>query len=374
MNKKINILYIIDELNIGGTERQLLATIKLLNRKKFVPHLVCLRPSKYYFDCAVPCKKQVLGVSSLLSVNGFLKLLRLTAYLRKNSIDIVQTFFFDSTVFGVLAGRLALVKKVISCRRDMGFWYSPSLLRVLKRINVFVDRFLVNSFAIKENIIKLESAPEHKIDVIYNGISLEPFRKKFDVRKIRSNLRINPDVFVVGLVANLNRPVKRVDVFIKAAHRVLEQNEGVYFVIIGDGQLRQGLAELSSRLGIRDRIFFLGLKKNIQPYLAILDVGVISSDTEGFSNSILEYMATGLPIVCTEAGGNSEVIENGVNGFLIHPGDYRALAERIIQLEKDPGLCSKMGSLNLDKVKKFSWPTVINRTEMYYSNLVCEKS
>jgi len=373
MSKKINILYIIDELNLGGTEKQLLTTIALLDKKKFVPHLVCLRSSEYYSACETGCKKQVLGVCSLLSINGFFKLLRLVAYLRQNKIDIVQTYFFDSNLFGVLAARLAFVKKVISCRRDMGFWYSSGLVQILKCINFFVDRFLVNSLAIKENIIRSESVPSQNVDVIYNGISLEPFRRKFDVSRIKRGQKIRPDDFVVGIVANLNRPVKRVDVFLRAAAEVLKRAESVSFVIVGGGKMEKELKSLAASLGIQDRVVFAGLQKDIFPFLSIFDVGVLTSESEGFSNSILEYMAAGIPVICTNSGGSRELVENEKNGYLVKVCDHHEMAVKILVVLGDNGLRQRMRTANQQRIKDFAWPRIIRLIESYYYSLILDQ-
>ena len=373
-DKKINILYIIDELNIGGTEKQLLTTIESLDRDRFAPHLVCLRKSQFYTCCNIDCPKQVLDVTSLFSLNGLRKLSHLVLYLKKNKIDIVQTYFFDSNLFGVIAARIACVSKIISCRRDMGFWYSSRLLRVLRWLNIFVDRFLVNSIAIKENIVRAESIPERKIDVIYNGIFLEHFEnKRNDADKIREKYSIQKGDFVVGIVANLNRPVKRVDIFLRAAAGVLEKKENVSFVIVGGGDLEESLESLASSLGIRGKVIFTGPQKDILPFLSIFDLGVLASDSEGFSNSILEYMATGLPVVCTDTGGNRELVENEKNGFLIPVSAHEKMADRILDVLGDRGIQLKMREKNLKKIQRFSWDSIIRLTQKYYYDLIFDK-
>jgi glycosyltransferase involved in cell wall biosynthesis len=371
--QKINILYIIDELNIGGTENQLLTTIESLNRDRFTPHLVCLRKSQHYTRCNIDCRKHALGVTSLCSLNGLRKLLQLVLYLKKNKIDIVQTYFFDSNLFGVLAARLAFVKKVISCRRDMGFWYSSGLVQILKCINICVNNFLVNSFAIKENLISVESVPARKIKVIYNGVSLKKFNKGFNNDKIKKDLGINADDFVVGIVANLNRSVKRVDVFLRAAKDVLEKTLNVSFVIIGGGKLAKELKSLADSLGVQDKVFFAGLQKDISQFLLIFDIGVLSSESEGFSNSILEYMASGLPVICTDSGGSSELVENEKNGYLVKVCDHQEMAAKILVILGDSELKQMMSTANQQRIKNFAWPKIITSIESYYYSMILDQ-
>ena len=370
MKKKIKIAYIIDELNIGGTENQLVDTIELLDKKQFEILLICLRPSQYFSRITMQCEKISLNVSSLISINGVLAFFSLISYLRKHEINIVQTYFFDANVFGILAAKLGSVKKIISCRRDMGFWYTPKLLFVLKRLNKIADRFLVNSYAIKENIAKYEFIPDHKIDVIYNGIDFTQFQKKYDAATVKNELGINHGESVVGIVANLNRKVKRVDLFIHAGKNVLQKKGNVSFVIIGDGHLRHDLEECSTHLGIKHKIFFIGQKESIQPYLSVFDIGVICSDSEGFSNSIIEYAASGVPVIATDTGGNHELLRTGDLGCLVPVGNSEKLSECILELLSDKSKMATISSNAKKVAREYAWEVKIKEIEQYYRKIL----
>ena len=147
--KRIKLLYLIDELNIGGTEKQLLAVLDRLDRDNFEIYLVCLRGTDFFNVCSLNCHKTVLNVRSLASFSGLKALIIFSRFLKKEKIDIIQTFFFDATVFGVLAAKIAGVNRVLSSRRDMGFWYTPVTLAVLMFINTLTHRIVVNSESIK---------------------------------------------------------------------------------------------------------------------------------------------------------------------------------------------------------------------------------
>ncbi len=375
MQKKIKIAYIIDELNIGGTEKQLVSTIELIDKNQFEILLICLRPSRYFSEIDLQCEKIMLDVSSLISSNGALAFCSLLSCLRKREVDIVQTYFFDANVFGILAAKLGGVKRIISCRRDMGFWYTPKLVFVLRRLNKLADRFLVNSYAIKENITKHELIPAHKIDVIHNGIDLKPFQNKHDAAMIKNKLGINHGESVVGIVANLNRKVKRVDLFIHAAKNVLRENRDVSFIIVGDGHLRCVLESQAENSGLKDKIYFVGQKEDVKPYLSIFDIGVICSDSEGFSNSILEYMASAIPVIATDVGGNKEVIEDGVNGFLVPPGNYKAMADKICNILQDRKTYIQMSKNARSLInREYDWSIKIKEIQSYYTELIFKKS
>lgn len=370
--KQVRIAYVIDQLNIGGTENQLLAIIKRLDRKCFEPYLVCLRDTEYMEELSIDCHKKVLGVCSLASWDGVKNLSAFMGFLKKEQIDIVQTFFFDSTVFGVLAARLAKVKCVISCRRDMGFWYRPSLLIALFFVNMMTHRILVNSRAIKDNVHKKELVSRKKIDVIYNGIDLGAFSVSYNVSQIKRELGIPDKNSVVGIVANLNRQVKRVDLFIDAAAKILKKIKNVSFVVVGDGVLRSRLELQAERLGIMENIYFVGSKKNTIPYLQLFNIGVLTSETEGFSNSILEYMAAGLPVVAIDSGGSREVVQSGSNGYLVKLSidDLSKCLISILNRKED---ILDLSLSSLKNVEKYEMNNMVSEISNYYKNIIDNK-
>ncbi len=372
--KPIKVCYVIDTLDIGGTEKQIVDTIKGMDLRKVTPYLVCLRNSKMVEDMKDNhCTTLVLNINSLISFKSFLKLFKFCSFLLRERVDIVQTYFIDATIFGVVAAKLAGVKKNISCRRDMGYWYTKNKLSFFRFFNRFVDRFLVNSEAIKKNIINFEKIPEDKINVIYNGIDMKYFNKTDFVScsKIKEQLKIPHNNIVIGCIANLNRIVKRVDVFIKASAIVSQSIENVSFLIIGDGCLHNELVELAAALNVGDKIIFGGQRNDIASLLQIIDIGVLTSDSEGFSNSILEYMAAGIPTVATNAGGNRELIDNNIDGFLVPSDNPQLTADAIVKLINDEKLRVMMGNSSKQKVhQRFSLDKMIKNLESYYSNML----
>jgi len=179
---------------------------------------------------------------------------------------------------------------------------------------------------------------------------------------------------VVGIVSNLNRRVKRIDVFLKAAAYVAERRSGFRFVIIGDGEFKDELIAISKTLGIQEVVDFAGRIVNVKEYLKCVDIGVLSSDSEGFSNAILEYMASGVPVVATAVGGNKEAIVNGVSGFLVPPGDYRAMGERIIQLADERETYLEMQRQGLACVlDKFSLEKALEAYQKFYGRVMARR-
>ena len=313
--------------------------------------------------------KKVLGVPSLFSMNGIRKLIRFSQELRRRKIDIIQLFFFDSTLFGIVAAKLAGKIKIISSKRDLGFWYTPRLLFVLRLLSKFIDAYLVNSIAVKNTIILKEGVPKEKINVIYNGI--DPPMQQTDIERdlFKSKLGIKKNVVVVGIVANLNRPVKRVDLFIHAAAKVLRQISNVQFIIVGDGYLRYSLEQYAKKRGVYESIHFVGSVNNPNTYIGIFDVAVLTSDSEGFSNSIIEYMVHGIPIVASDIGGNVEIIKCNLNGLLFQTGDTSQLFKHLVKLLENQKMRIKMGNNAKNMCSDFFWNTNILNYQTFYNTI-----
>ena len=178
-----------------------------------------------------------------------------------------------------------------------------------------------------------------------------------------------PSAKVVGIIANL-RPVKDHALFLRAAAIVAGQVPDVAFVLLGEGSLRADLEALAEELGIADKVFFAGRVGHVQDYLARMDIGCLSSNSEGFPNTICEYMAAGVPVVATDVGGMREAVEHGVTGYVVPHGRPEEFAKHIIELLKDDDKRTEMGRKSLESCReKFDIELSIREFEEYYTAL-----
>jgi glycosyltransferase involved in cell wall biosynthesis len=374
--ERIAIVYVIDFLATrdgvtGGTEKQLVDTIRYLDKYTFRPILICLQEFRKTKDWEnLDCEKHILHVYSLMSAKSISALVSFARFLRERQIDIVQAFFFDSILFGFVGAKLGGVRNFISCRRDMGFWQSKSLVSKLRFANKFTTRFLSNSDAVKSDLIKREGVLEEAVDVIHNGIDLRRFESVGNADLREEFGGIGEDDLVVGTVANFNRRVKRLDVFIRAASEVCRETEKVKFVIVGGGRLEGELRQLVQNLRLEKQILFTGVKYEAVSYIKSFDIGVLTSDSEGFSNVILEYMAAGIPTIATDVGGNKELIDNGRTGILVGAGDYQRIATEIWRFLNDDQRRLEIGQAAKQVAEeKYSWEKKIREIESYYISL-----
>lgn len=349
---KIKIAFVIDSIAspTAGTEKQLLFLLRHLDRNKFEPYLCCLRSSQWLEKDFDICPLYIVKVKSFKNPVSFFRLWRFARFLRREEVDIVQTHFRDSNIAGIISGKLAGVEKIISTRRNIGYWHNRLEVLILKFLKRWVTRFVANSECARTRASKIERVRPEKIEVIYNFVDLEMFKRENDWEgdKLKESLTASNGRPIVTMVANL-RPVKGVDVFLKSARLVLDSVPGINFIVAGEGEERKRLECICRQLKLDSSVKLIGAVSDVIPLLRVSDIGVLSSNSESLSNAIIEYMAAGLPVVCTDVGGNSELVQDGLNGFLVPSGDPGKLADAIVKLANNPDLRLKMGRESLQR-------------------------
>jgi len=212
--------------------------------------------------------------------------------------------------------------------------------------------------------------PFRKIATIYNG--LDPRRvmpNGKDRRLVLKEFGL-PDISgsrFVTILANLRSRVKNHAMFLRAAQIVREEVANTYFIVAGEGSLIPETRELAATLGLEDRTFFTGRCDNVAGLLSITDVGVLSSDSEGFPNSILEYMAASVPVVATSVGGIAEAVIDSETGYLVETNDHVAMARRVVEILNDESKAAAYGLRSRERVDRyFSLENQLNSTLRLY--------
>lgn len=373
------ILFLIDEIGgiaEGGTERQVFQLIELASRLGYEPRLAVLRGTEWLTEEQAGCPIYFAGANSLLRPSGWRACARLIGWMRRERISLVQTFFAECNVFGPWLGRLAGVPVVIGSRRNLdqwggrATWIRPWMLGLQRLTNGWADCVIANSLVVAEETLKAEKLPPAKMHVAYNGIDLAKFSGLDELREqARQMLGIGPDDIVVGNISCF-RKVKGIPQFVDAACIVLEKEPRMRFLAVGDGEQYDVVLARIRQYGLEDRFHLAGQQTDVLPYLAAMDIGVLSSLAEGFSNSLLEYMASGLPAVATEVGGNREALE-GV-GILVPPNDTEAMAEAILELGPAT-LRQTLGLAARQRVERFSLARAEKRMKEIYAELLQAK-
>jgi len=352
------ILYCIDRLDRGGTESQLSGLISRLDRYLFRPRVCTLRGGGE-LAAELDCPWFDLDMPGLLRPGAWSRLIRLKRHIRENRIRVVQTFFQDAAVVGLIAARMAGVPVRVTSFRDLGFWRTPAQEFVLRRVYPLATGFLANSESVARHFRTRDRLPAGKFRIIPNGV---------DSDRISFVDHSADALLTVGLISNLNRPVKKPELFLEAAARIGAKRSDVRWLLVGDGSLREGLERQAAELGIADSVTFTGRVEDVPARLAGIAVGVNCSDSEGFANSVLEYMLGGCAVVATSVGGNLEIVRDGETGLLVPPGNSTALAAAIDSLLESPALRKTLTErARSEAVTRFGWDRCVKAHQEYYT-------
>jgi len=373
MKKKIKILYVIDHFDTpsGGSEGQLYNLIKNLDKGTFQPEVCLFRfINNYFLEHDFPCPFTNFEITSFRKPQAYINLLKLRKYIKERGYDIVQVLFNDAALSVPLV-TAGLGVKTVATRRDMGFWYTPTRLRILRRLAPLTDAYLVNSKTVMGNIIEKERVPSSKVRVIYNAHNMDRFNAK-----IRSDFLSQHGIpigsCIVGIVSNL-RPVKRVCDLIRAFPSVLKECNDAYLVIVGDtGIYYQECIDMIRDLGIQDRAKILGAidSDSIVSCMKWFNVGVLCSESEGLSNVIIEYMGSGVPVVATDIPSNRELIDNGTSGMLYSVGNIRELSKEVARLLKDEQLRTSLTQHSRRQItERFGESNIMQQYQEFYIHL-----
>ena len=367
------VLQLIDSFNQGGSERQALQLTRLLIESgRCKVHLASLSPEGVLRDSISDLDLGEIPsfpLNSFTDQNAVRQLRRFVRWLKSSRIDILHTHDFYTNVFGMAGGGLARLPVRVASMRETAGMRSAAQKQVQRIAYSLAHHVVANSNAVREKLVSDGVAPE-KVSVIYNGL---------DVRRLATTLSRAESLSLFGLparrfitiVANMRHEVKDYPMFLRSARQVKSAVPDAAFLLAGEGELSDSLRGLAAELGIADSTFFLGRCEKVAELLAVSEICVLSSKAEGFSNSILEYMAAGRPVVVTDVGGAREVVAEGETGYLVPSGDDAMMAERLIALLRDPERARAMGAKGKQVVEsKFSCEAQLARTESLYDRLL----
>jgi L-malate glycosyltransferase len=369
---KIKLLYVIDALERGGTEKQLVLLADQLPRDLYDPCIAVLRKTAFQASLGLKTRVVDLGRDGAPLLRDLRVVSRLARLIEDEQFDIVQTHFVDSSIYGALAVRLCHKRPVlVGTRRNLYYWIgdSPWSFRLYRYASRWADHILINSHSLLEKCRELERIPARKITLIQNGVEVEKFHR-LSSAEARSRLGLNGERPVVGVVGNF-RPVKGLHCFLEAAGRLARELPSCTFVMVGDGPQREELRAHAGELGILDRIRFVTDRTETHELIPAFDIAVQPSLSESFSNVLVEYMAAGRPIVATRVGDAEHVIEDRSEGLLVPPGRSDRLVEAIRELSGDLELASVLGRRAAEKVEaRWAFPQILEAYHRFYSGVV----
>jgi sugar transferase (PEP-CTERM/EpsH1 system associated) len=364
---KVKILHILHSLQVGGLEN---GVINLINN---------LDPNMYEHAIELIALGKGGGGDYLLS----LKLARVIARIRPN---IVHTRNWG-TIDGVIAARLAGVHRVIHGEHGREAadptGANKRRLRARKLLHPLVARFVTVSTDLKNWLVDDVGVPEGKVVQIINGVDTDRFKPASDKAAAKTAIGMAPDSFVIGTVGRLD-PVKDHQTLIRAFADLITNKTSITsktsktietdktnLLIVGSGPEESNLRKLVSDLGIADRVYFMGERKDIPEILQAMDVFVLPSIAEGISNTILEAMASGLPVVATDVGGNTEMVVDGKTGAIFGSGDYVHLSALLLEYATAPKIMDAQGRSARERIEeRFSLSRMMREYERLYRSVL----
>jgi glycosyltransferase involved in cell wall biosynthesis len=378
---KPRILQLVDSFNEGGSERQALQLTRLLRDcGRYEVFLAALNSEGVLRAEAQTLVSEIPAypLKSFYDRNAAVQLRKFVTYLRSNRIDLIHTHDFYTNIFGMCAGFLAGVRARVASRRETNGMRTNGQLVLQRSAYVLAHQIVANSQAVHFKLIE-EGISEKRIAVIHNGIDMTRLVPAFPTSREESLRALGLEgakscrAFIT-IVANMRHEVKDYPMFLRAAQLVKTAFPKAGFLLAGEGPLRSSIEGLASELGVAESTFFLGRCQNVSDLLNVSDICALSSKAEGFSNSILEYMAAGRPVVSTNVGGAKEVIIEGVTGHLVDSGEYAAMAAKITSLLLNPEKARAMGEKGTQRVaQRFSSRALLENTEALYDRLLTNR-
>ena len=340
------VLHLTYDMGIGGTEQVINQLVRGMDPAQVCHRICVIEGSVGAIGQAL--QQQGIAIDVLQRQPGFdwrlIKAIR--ALIKQHQIDIVHCHQYTPWVYGWFAA-IGTQAKVIFTEHGRFYpdrhRYKAWLVNKLMAATTY--KITAISKATKAALVQYEFIPEHKIDVIYNGI--EPLVSTEEGRaKARQELGIKPEQRVIGTVARLD-PIKNQAMIFEAFALLAPKFPDLVLLLVGDGPERQNLEQLASKLKIDHRVVFAGFKSPATDYMALMELFLLPSLSEGTSMTLLEAMSLGIPCVVSDVGGNPEVINNQIVGKIFSIKNYYLMGDFITDL-----LNSKIKSKKAEEIKK----------------------
>lgn len=330
-----HIMHVTFDMRIGGTEMVIKNIIDGSDQNQFKMSVLCIESPLGPF--AEELHNNGIEFFEFNRQPGFDKALiaNIRKTIKENGIDIIHCHQYTPWVYGVIAAAFTRTKVIFT---EHGRFYPDSSTWKRKLINpilnLFTDHVTAISKATKQALIEFENITEKSIDVIYNGIA--PLQiDEAKASELKKTLGIPNHHTVLGTVARFD-PIKNHTMMLKAFSKVLAKQPNTTLMIVGDGEERENIERCIDTLNIANNVILTGYEPKPAHHIALMDIFLLSSLSEGTSMTLLEAMSIGKPCVVTDAGGNPEIIEHGVNGYVTRNDDDVAFSKAIILLCESP--------------------------------------
>jgi len=375
----MRLCHVITKPELGGAQRTTLDILSMLPKNKYDVSLITSPKGilKSEFEDLENVKSHFSPflVRPINPLYDIFALIHIYLIYRRSKYDIVHTHSSKAGIIGRWAARLAGIPVIIHTVHGWPFnEYQP---RILRRFYIFLEkitaRFSAKIICVSrkdlQTGIEYKIAPKEKFVFVKYGIPLSQFRETaVDSSLKKRELKITNNDPIVGMISCLKVQKAPLD-YIKAAIKIYEGMPNVNFLLVGDGVLRTKCERFLAPTRLNGRFIFTGWRRDVSKILDILDVVVLTSKWEGTPIAIIEGLSKGCCVVATNVGGTSEIVRDGITGYLTRPGAHEEIVEKVLELLKSPQSLNKMkesASLSIDD--SFSVDRMANEIDNVYQH------
>ncbi|MES2474697.1 MAG: glycosyltransferase [Verrucomicrobiota bacterium] len=356
-HQPLRVCLLISSLEFGGAERQVIEMARCFDRRLVDP-IICTLSDQVPLVENDPETRKILHLIPKRGRFDFTTVLRLATFLRREKIDLIHAFLFDSEMAARFAAPLAGVHRVVASERNADY-VRPRLHQFAQQLTKSLfDVMVANSHAGARFNMRTLGLPESRLRVVHNGVDTQRFRPDLAAGlAFRSRLGIAPDEPVIGMVGSFKRQ-KDHGTFLRMASRLLESRPDCRFLIAGDvvtgssdsATYAAEIRELAGELKLGERCLFIGNQQDIPGFYNACNLTALLSLREGTPNVALESMACGRPVIASDIADNAIIIREGIVGHIVPTGAWAEAASHAGRLLADPGMLHRMGAAARDHV------------------------
>jgi glycosyltransferase involved in cell wall biosynthesis len=369
----INILHLRDSPWLDGPGRTILETGIAINHEKCG-----------YFVGAFQRAEETLFIKNLLEKGliafpihekhsldiGVIK--RILDIIKHNRINIIHTHEIRSNLFGLACSKIAKIPIITTFHGWIANSIKGKVYTSIDKITArYFDHIIAVSKAIQEELLRVGIAAE-KVTVLHNALVIDRYKPNPEDQQFRNELGIDKNVFLIGNIGRLSPEKGQTDLILAAKQIFMERND-IKIVIIGRGPEKGNIENMIKEFNIENRVILAGFQNDMMKVYNSLNLVVQNSYTEGLPNVVLEASLMGVPVIATDVGGTSEVIEDGTTGILVSPGNPKEMADKILECTKNPDHMKTMGRLGRAKVQKeFDLQQRTKKLTRIYEDLIAQ--
>jgi sugar transferase (PEP-CTERM/EpsH1 system associated) len=362
---KIRIAHVSASLHYGGKENGVVNLVNRLDPKIFENYIFTYVRGGALARRVDPVRCRVVELGDKLG-GDYRLYFKLARAFRRHRIHIAHTHSWATVMEGMIGARLAGVPIIIHGEHGTMKTDTQLHIRIQRWLWRTADQVLAVSQTLRENLHKKFDFPQERIRVVANGVDLSRFDFAGNGVDYKTRLGLPANALVFGAIGRMVA-VKAYPLLLQAAKLVCQEIPQAHLLLVGDGPLLEALVQMARDHGLMNRVHFLGGRKDVPEILRGLDVYVLSSESEGMSNTILEAMASGLPVVATAVGGNPELVVAGETGLLVPVNNAEAIAGAIVKLLRAPEQRWQMGQRGRQRVEeKFSLEVMVHNYAKVY--------